>query len=95
MKKGREAALGETGEDLTRIAQAPAAILEGRRTQAQARLAQPAFRKFANHGNRVNDTKGVRQFGSVEPLFHCADCRIWSAQGGLMAIAAGDIIAPP
>ena len=43
MKKGRAAALeGKWGRDLTGIAQAPAAIREGRRT----RLAQPEFRKY-------------------------------------------------
>ena len=94
MKKGRAAALEGSG-DLTRIAQAPAAILEARQTRAQAQVSQPAFRKFANRGNRVNDTKGVRQFGSVEPLVHCAGLRIRRRPRGLMAIVGGDIMAPP
>jgi hypothetical protein len=65
MKKGRKAALGGSG-GLTGIAQAPAAMLEEPRTRAQARLAQPAFRKFAKRGRRVNDKSRVRQFGSVK-----------------------------
>jgi hypothetical protein len=59
MKKGRKAALERRDRDLTKIAQATAAVLNEARTRAQAPLAQPAFRKFANSGEQVKPDASV------------------------------------
>src|SRR6202040_161572 len=79
MKKAAKRPLRGSGVDLTRMAQAPTAILEGGRTRAQARFAQPAFRKFANCERRVKRGASVWLRQAATSLHQHKNLEPWRA----------------